>query len=248
MALEQWRLPDAFDPDDIDYPGSDGEPMAETPPHWRAMVTTTLGLEGFFAHDPMVYVGSNMLFYDQRGNPHSRFSPDVFVTFGTPRDRPRRVYKLWEEPVPSFILELTSAQTRVEDQGPKRLRYAALRVRELVLFDVLGDYLDPPLQGYELFEDEYVPREMAPLPDGTLRWRSKVLGLELHARGEQLRLWNPRTGEYLPTPEEEVERRRRAEQRVEEELRRRLAAEQRAAALEQELAKLRAELERRQGG
>jgi len=121
-------------------------------------------------------------------------------------------------------------------------------VREVVLFDPLGEYLRPRLLPYRLAASGYDPDAPVYLADGELGWRSEVLGLDLHTDGTRLRLWDPRTRAYLAMPDElalavalEERQRRQAEQRAER-------AEQRIAALERELARLRAELERRQGG
>lgn len=118
-------------------------------------------------------------------------------------------------------------------------------VVELVLFDPLSEYLQPRLQGYRLVEGEYEPWPDAGLANGGLRWVSRALGLELHALpgDDKLRLWDPRRGAYLPTTAEAWARAEQAEQE-----RRRADAEAAARrALEAEVARLRAELERRAG-
>ena len=47
-----------------------------------------------------------------------------------------------------MVFEITSRGTRLEDLGTKRALYAMLGVREYFLYDPLGEYLQPPLQGY----------------------------------------------------------------------------------------------------
>ena len=136
--------------DDVYYPESDGEPMAETELHREVMTDLINGLRRRYASTPDVYVNGNMFFYDVQGNPRSSFSPDVFVVKGIPKER-RRIYKIWEEgEVPCFIVEVTSANTRNEDTGSKKTRYERLGCEEYFLFDPEGDYLDPRLQGYHL--------------------------------------------------------------------------------------------------
>lgn len=240
MAIhEQQLLHGALEPDNTYYPETDGRPMGESELHWTAIVEAASALKLYFADDPRVYVGSDLMCYEVRGDPGNSFCPDVFVVFGVPKLPPRRVYKLWEEgKAPDFVLEVTSKATRDEDLGPKRERYARLKVPELVLFDPLGEHLEPRLQGYWLVEEEYVPIEPTRLADGSRSWRSVVLGLELREHGHSLRWWDPRRREELPTLAEAVRRQREAEARAAQ-------AEQRAAALEEELARVRAELERR---
>lgn len=74
--------------------------------------------------------------------------------------------------------------------------------------------------------------EAMPLePDGALL--SRTAGLLLRPEGTSARLVEPGTGKPLPWPDEEAAVRQ--------------AAEERARALESEVARLRAELERKQG-
>ncbi len=111
-----------------------------------------------------------------------------------------------------------------------------LGVREYFMFDPLAEYLTPPLQGFVLADDEYVPLE--PAADGSLA--SAELGLRLVAEGAMLRLLDGATGERLLRTDE-----REAARRAEAEARR--AAEERAAAMAGEVERLRAELARLRG-
>ncbi len=216
------------------YPESDGQPMAETDVHRDLMVDLIAMLREFFRADPNVYVSGNLFLYYQEGDPRRSVAPDVFVVKGVP-DHQRRIYKLWEEgQPPDVVFELTSRSTRSEDLRTKRDLYERLGVEEYFLFDPLGEYLRPPLQGYRLLRGRYRPLRAA--EDGAL-W-SAGLGLALHAHHERLRLFDPERQRWLPTPQEETAARRRAEARA-------VVAETRAAAAEQELARLRAQLDSR---
>ena len=53
------------------------------------------------------------------------------------------------------VFEITSRVSRLEDLGIKRAVYAMLGVQEYFLYDPLGEYLRPLLQGYLLQEEEY---------------------------------------------------------------------------------------------
>ena len=105
-----------------------------------------------------------------------------------------------------------------------------LGVREYFLYDPLGEYLRPPLQGYRLHEGEY----QRLLPAGEEGLTSQVLGLELRVEAGRQRVVAPTTGERLLTPAE-LQAARRAE-----------ATARRAA--EAELEQLRTELARLRGG
>ena len=131
-----------------------------------------------YADAPDVYVGANMLVYDEPGNPRRHLAPDLFVVFGVP-NRCRDLFKIWEEKSPSFVLEITSKSTRREDMTTKRRRYAAWGVAEYFLYDPRAEYLDPPLQGLALREGAYRPMPPARLPNGQDGYPSESLGLHL---------------------------------------------------------------------
>jgi Uma2 family endonuclease len=208
------------------YPTSDGKPMAETDKHRRLMMYVIDALNVYYADRPDVYVsGNNFVFYEE-GNPKARISPDGYVVFGVPPG-PRDSYKTWDEGglMPDVVFEFTSRKTRAEDTDTKLPLYErVLRVPEYFLFDPTGDYLRPRLQGYRLIEGQYVRLELV---GGRLH--SEKLRLDLVQAGEDLRLYDPRRREFLLNP---VEQARCAE-----------AETERANAAEDEVARLRAELE-----
>jgi Uma2 family endonuclease len=238
---------------EIDYPTADGQPMAETTLHRKIMTDMIGGLERYFAHEPDVWVGGNLFFYYEKGNPRAGVAPDVLLVHGVGKwDRP--IYKLWEEGrVPSLVMEITSSSTEDEDTGRKKKDYRRLGVEEYFLFDPYGDYLEPRLQGYRLRSGRYV--RISPERDGSLL--SRTTGLVLRTEGRRLRLVDPATGRLLPWPEEEAAaweaaevRAKEAERRAGEEAAAREAAERRAGeeAAAREAAEVRAaEAERRAG-
>lgn len=123
-------------PHDLEYPTSDGRPMAETDRHRDDMVDLIQTLKRYYAAEPNVYVSGNLLLYYVPGDKRRHVSPDVFVVKGIPKGE-RDYYLLWEEAKgPDFVIELTSASTRDEDLDERfRLYRDVLRVREHVLFD-----------------------------------------------------------------------------------------------------------------
>ena len=207
----------------IDYPETDGQPMAETPAHRDVMIDAIQVLQRHFAHRPDVYVSGNMMMYYEEGEPRRCVSPDVFVAVGV-EDKDRRTYLLWREAKgPDFVLEVTSKSTRRNDQVTKRALYEWMGVSEYVLYDPLGEYLSPSLQGFALSGGRYVELEGRRLPGGARALHSGVLGLSLHvrARDRALRLHDPVSGEDLLTPVEAAAReaaaREEAEARAERE-------------------------------
>jgi Uma2 family endonuclease len=182
----------------IEYPTSDGKPMAETDFHRDQMMATIETLKISYTPDPSVYVSGNLLIYYEEGNRRKHVSPDVFVVRGVGM-RQRLYYLIWEEgKSPEAVIEITSKTTRREDLQTKKVLYRdTLKVKEYFLFDPFGEYLKPRLQGFRLRGSEYIA--IRPV-DGRLP--SHVLGLHLECDGHVLRLYNPATGNWLPTPAE----------------------------------------------
>ena len=218
----------AIPPTIIEYPTTDGRPMAETDHHRDLMVEGIETIKLARGAEPDFYVSGNLLVFYERGNLRKHVAPDFFAVRGVPNHR-REHYLIWlEGKAPEVAIEYTSKTTRKEDQKTKFVLYRdTLRVKEYFLFDPFGDWLKPPFQGYRLRGDRYV--HIRPV-DGRLP--SQVLGLHLEAHGEWLRFYDPSTGQWLPTPNEARQRAEAAKQRAEaeterlrrelEELRRRL--------------------------
>ena len=148
------------------------------------------------------------------------------------------------------------------DLRKKKDLYQRLGVEEYVLFDPLGDYLRPRLQGHRLAlggRYQSIPLET----DGSLL--SRTTGLRLRIEGENLRLIDEATGERLLFVEEERAEREAAQQQAKAAKEQAKAAKEQAKAakeqakaaeeraeqeararraLEEELTRLRKELER----
>ena len=153
----------------LDYPDSDGLPMAENDSQRKTMTYAIEALDAHFQNRPDVYVSGNLLLHYEEGNKQACVAPDVFVARGVPK-RERRAYLLWEESKgPDFVLEVTSRSTRGVDQGKKREAYAQLGVSEYWLYDRTGDYLVPALQGSRLVEGQDEPIPHAEQSDGAQR-------------------------------------------------------------------------------
>ena len=212
---------------EIEYPTSDGQPMAETPEHVQAIFDTLHGLQRRYVTTPNVWVGANFFLFYERGNPKARVSPDVMLAKGVAQGN-RQNYLLWREPSPSLVVEMTSRKTRRKDSGPKKSLYERIGTEEYILFDPFGDYLRPRLQGFRLRRGRYqpIPLEL----DGSLL--SRTTGLRMRPEGKRLRLVDAATGEAILWPDELDEARaREAAARLTEAAARR-AAEARAQAAE----------------
>src|SRR5437660_8355424 len=210
----------------VEYPSSDGLPMAESDFQRKPLTYAVEALGIYFQHRAEVYVSGNMFIYYEEGNPEAVVAPDVFVVFGTAK-RERSSYFLWQEPKgPDFILEITSRRTRSQDQGPKRGTYAFLGVPEYFQYDPTNDYLRPPLRGLSLVGDNYELMPTTVWPDGTLTLYSNVLGLELRLVHGVLRFVDPTTSQRLLSHREAERARQEAERARQEAERARQEAEE----------------------
>ena len=197
---------------EIEYPSSDGEPMAESDITRDYITYSVEALKLYFQGSSDVYVSANSFVYYEEGNKAAVVAPDVYVVFGV-RKRQRDNYKIWQEGgiAPQFVLEITSATTQDVDQETKPETYRSLGVREYFQYDPSGDYLNPILQGVRLVNNQYEPIPANQIAFDTLWLYSEVLGLELHLVSGELRFRNPQTGEFLKTYQQS-EQERLAEQ------------------------------------
>lgn len=188
--------------------------MAETDLHCQVIIDLREALKNFFAQQPDVYVSGNLFIYYVEDDNRKNVAPDVFVVRGVGKrlgEQMRRVYKLWEEGVaPCVVIEVTSSGTKNEDLQRKKLLYAQLGVKEYFIFDPEYRYLKPPFRAYRLSGNQYVEQAIT-----KRRVRSEELDLDLVNTGETLRLYDPVTEKFLPTPEEEFAARRQAEAELE---------------------------------
>jgi len=208
------------------YPTGDGRPMAETDWHRDLMADLIAALSGWYSGQ-QVYVSGNLLLFYEPGNKRRHVSPDVLVTKGIDPGK-RLNYILWQEgKPPDVVIELTSKSTRHEDLKHKFLIYQdKIRVPEYFLFDPLGHYLQPRVQGYRLQRGKY--SVIRPVRG---RMVSKELGLVLEPEATSLRLIDDSTGEPLLFPREQAQRAREQAERAREQAER--AREQAERAREQ---------------
>ena len=194
--------------------------MAETELHWQVMVDAVETMRDYFAADPMVHVGGNLLLFYEEGNRRRHVAPDAFMVRGSPSSHSAITTSLGGRKAPDVVIEITSKTTKREDQTKKRVLYRdVLKIPEYFQFDPTEDYLKPSLQGVRRIGDDYVP-----IVTVNGRLPSIILGLHLERSGQELRLWDPAQGSWLLTRQEQRDqdgsaptgaaaRRRAAEQR-----------------------------------
>jgi Uma2 family endonuclease len=236
-ATSNWQFTD------VEYPDSDGKPIAETD-FQRIPLSYVLDVLGtHFQARSDVYVSGSICLYYEEGNPKAYLAPDVLVVFGIPK-RQRRSYKVWEEggKYPDFILEITSKSTVNEDQGSKKGLYAHWGVKEYFQCDPTSDYLNPPLKGFKLVDGNYSPLPTVSTDDGGLVVTSQVLGLELRLKNGEFRFFDPAENKFLLNYQESDFARQQAELAAEEERQRAEEEHQRAEEERQRADRLAAKL------
>mgnify|MGYP002777067155 CR=1 FL=1 len=213
---------------EIFYPSSDGEPLAETSVHVDAIINAVVSLRQYLAGQPAIVLADQFLYYAQ-GYPRLRVAPDVMVILNV-APGPRDNYKTWEEgEIPVVIFEMTSAGTKDQDQGYKKVLYEQLGVQEYWQFDPKGEWIPEKLRGFRLFREQYEP-----ITDD----RSEPLKLRLQVEDQLIGFYREDTGEKILAPadllqalQQEIVARQEAEALVEQERQR---AEQERQRAEQE--------------
>ncbi len=167
---------------DIEYPESDGEPMAENTLQFEWIVTVKENLERLFWDDPAVFVAGDLLWYPVEGNNRLRVAPDVMVAFGRPKGR-RGAYLQWREGdiPPQVVFEILSPGYRHGELMNKLLFYQSHGVEEYYTYD--------PDTG-ELFGLLRTHGRLEPVSemDG---WTSPRLGIRFAVEGPGLVLYGP---------------------------------------------------------
>ncbi|MCS6813484.1 MAG: Uma2 family endonuclease [Cyanobacteria bacterium] len=128
--------------DDVLYPSSDGNPMAENTVQYRWIVTIKENLEILFAKDPYVFVAGDLLWYPVpvEAPPAPRQAPDVMVVFGVPKGD-RNSYQQWKEHniPPQVVFEILSDSNKTA-KGKRQMQekfefYQYYGVEEYYIYD-----------------------------------------------------------------------------------------------------------------
>ncbi|MFN9866660.1 MAG: Uma2 family endonuclease, partial [Pseudanabaena sp.] len=120
----------------IDYPDSDGQPMADNTQQFRWIVLIKENLELLFANDSKVFVAGDLLWYPVEGSPEIRVAPDVMVAFDRPKGD-RGSYKQWLEGniAPQVVFEILSPGNRLKEMTKKLQFYDRHGVEEYYIYD-----------------------------------------------------------------------------------------------------------------
>ncbi len=173
----------------IEYPSSDGAPMAETGTHVESIYMLRESLLTFYAGRADVLVTTDQFLYWEQGSARRRRSPDIMIIPGVASGLVDR-YCIWEHAgtIPAAVFEFSSAGTVARDLGVKRRDYRRIGIAEYFLFDPSGLHLNPSFQGFRLRGTRYVP--IRPV-NGAMESR---LGFTMTPEGIMLRVRDSATG------------------------------------------------------
>lgn len=207
---------------EIEYPESDGEPLAENTKQLWWIVLIFSNLSTLFHDRPDVFIAADLFWYPVEGQPEQRLAPDILVVFGRPKGH-RRSYMQWlEDNVPmTVVFEILSPKNTPQEMSGKFAFYEEHGVEEYYVYDPDTNQLSVFLrQGTVL-------RRIRPLAN----FASPRLGIRFDLSGEELVIVGP-DGQRFVTLEEETLARREAEVARSHAEQRALDAEQRATAAE----------------
>jgi Uma2 family endonuclease len=212
----------------VEYPETDGQPIAENTRQFRWIVTIKEGIEALFHDDPRVFVAGDLFWYPVEGDPTIRTAPDALVVFGRPKGD-RGSYLQWEEEgiAPQVVFEVLSPGNRFGEMLRKFQFYERYGVEEYYLYDPDHNRLE----GWRRVGDHL--RETDPLHG----WTSPRLGIRFEWTDAGLRLLRP-DGRPLETYQELATRAEAERQRAEGERQRAEAERQRAERLTAQLRSL----------
>ena len=210
----------------IEYPSSDGKPLADDTLQLRWIVYLYSNLQWWF-RDQNVFIAADLLWYPVQCEPRITQAPDVMVAFDRP-DGDRLSYKQWEEEgiAPQVVIEVLPSSNRTLEVIEKQHWYARYGVQEFIIIDPEAKRFVPMLrEGEHLVQSDFPP----------VKWQSPHLGLWLHCEDEDLKVLFPDETPFKTLTESQLE----AEQaRLEAE-----AQRKRAEVAEAELERLRQQLE-----
>ncbi len=150
---------------EIIYPDTDGQPMANNTKQAMAMMILKENLDAMFAHRDDVFVAIDHFWYPVEGRPDIRQAPDVMVVLGRPKGH-RGSYKQWLEGgvAPQVVFEVLSPSNTLQEMEEKRAFYEQYGVQEYYLYDPeTGKWEGMLRQGEQLVPIEPMEGWISPL-------------------------------------------------------------------------------------
>ena len=121
---------------EVEYPETDGNPIADNTKQYEYIVTIKGGLDAVFRDDPNVFVAADLFWYPVEGDNKTRTAPDTLVVFGRPKGH-RRSYLQWTEGnvAPQVVFEILSRSNRGKALAVKFDFYERHGVEEYYIYD-----------------------------------------------------------------------------------------------------------------
>lgn len=225
--------------EELIYPSSDGQPMAESTIQYELIVKIKEGCESLFNDDPNVFVAADLLWYPVEGRPDISQAPDTMVVFGRPKgDRLSYIQHREDNIGPQVVFEIRSHNDRQTKMNKKLSFYQRHGVEEYYVYDPERN----ELEGWQRIERDL---EVIEPMEG---WISPRLGVRFELGSDGLEIYRPNGDKFLSYAEVEEERlldRQRLQQesqRAEQEAQRAEQADRRAKQAEQIAQRLAAKL------
>ncbi|MGB3670260.1 MAG: Uma2 family endonuclease [Phormidesmis sp.] len=174
--------------EEVIYPDSDGQPMADNTEQFKWIVTIKENLELIYADRPDVFVAGDLLWYPVEGNNKIRQAPDAMVAFGRPKGY-RGSYIQWKEDniAPQVVFEILSPGNRRTEMARKLLFYERYGVDEYYEYDPYNIELIG-------FERQGEGLEAIDSLDG---WQSPRLNIQFELTRETLVIYGPDGSRFL---------------------------------------------------
>jgi len=211
--------------EEIIYPCSDGQPMADSTIQYKLIVTIKEGCESLLKDDQNVFIAADLLWYPVEGRTDISQAPDVMVVFGRPKGDRRSYIQFREDNIPpQVVFEIRSFSDSQIKMNKKFSFYNRYGVEEYYLYDPAQN----ELTGWQRIEG------MLEVIEPMEGWISPRLGVRFELGSEGLEIYRPDGQKFLSYSELDEQReleRRRAEQefqRAEGEFQRAEEASQRA--------------------
>jgi Uma2 family endonuclease len=196
--------------EEIIYPASDGQPMADSTLQYQWITTIKGGCDALFRDDPDVFVAGDLLWYPVEGRPDICQAPDVMVVWGRPKGH-RTSYRQWREDniTPQVVFEIRSHNDSQTKMNKKLAWYNRYGVEEYYLYEPE----DIRLFGWQRQEGQLE------VIDPVLGWVSPRLDVRFELGSEGLELYRPDGQRFLDYIELDTQR-EEAVQRAEQEAQR----------------------------
>jgi Uma2 family endonuclease len=174
--------------EEIIYPCSDGQPMADSTIQYKLIVKIKEGCESLFKNDPNVFVAADLLWYPVEGRTDISQAPDVMVIFGRPKGD-RRSYLQWREDniAPQVAFEIRSHSDSQTKMNKKLSFYNRYGADEYYLYDPENN----DLSGWQRIEG--ILEVIEPMEG----WVSPRLGVRFELGEAGLEIYRPDGKKFL---------------------------------------------------